>query len=273
MAEARRLPSTLRAWWLLEKAAFRAQGQYRGNLFAAFIGGLTYQGIQIAFIAILLSSFGLIDGWGMRDIGLLIGIRLCAHAGYVIPFGSLLRTNRLIHEGEFDLILLRPVNRFVQVITREVLIMSVGDGVLGLTVLIGFGVAAPVDWTWVKICYVILAVAGGALVETAIQVMITSFAFRATNVHSLQTMADSVVTTFGVYPLTIFGKTGLIALCFAFPLGFIAYLPAAALLGRAAEVPLPPAIVWGAPAAGWILFPLALWFFGRMSRHYVSPGA
>lgn len=271
--QVRSLPGTLSAWWTLERAAVRPQAQYRSNLFVGFIGGLTYQGIQVAFIALLLHSFGMIGGWGFQEIGLLVGMRLASHALYVVPFGALLQTSELVRNGEFDLLLLKPVNQFVQIITRRFNIMTLGDAILGVTALVGFAILAPVDWTWWRVGYLLLAIIGGGLVEASIQVFIASVTFRATVVTSLHYLADTVVTTFGVYPLSIFGPAGLMALCFAFPLGFIAYLPAAALLNRAAELPLPDALVWLSPAGGWVLLPLALALFHRMSRHYQSPGA
>lgn len=272
MAE-RRLPSALRAWWVLERATVRAQAQYRANLFMGFIGGLTYQGIHVLFLVLLLNSFGVIDGWGLAELGLMVGIRLAAHACYVMPFGALLDTSRLIHDGEFDLLLLRPVPAFLQVVTRRFNILTVGDGVLGLVALVGFAVASPVEWTWWRIGYVVAAVVGGGLVEAAIQVTIASLAFRAGSVRGLQNQADRLITTFGIYPLTIFGPAGLLALTLVLPLGFIAYLPTAALLGRTPEVPLPDVVVWSSPLVGWLLFPLAVALFQRMSRHYTSPGA
>ncbi|MDO5081806.1 MAG: ABC-2 family transporter protein [Arachnia propionica] len=272
MAE-QRLPGTVRAWWILERTALRAQSQYRANLFMGFIGGLTYQGIQVAFLALLLQGFGMIGGWGFAELGLVVGIRLAAHACYVMPFGALIDTSRLIHSGDFDQLLIRPTNPFLQVVTRRFNILTIGDGLLGLGALIAFAVAAPVEWNWWRICYLLAAVVGGGLVETAIQVAIASVAFRAGNVFALQALADRTITVFGIYPLTIFGSVGLLALCLLFPLGFIAYLPATALLGRVAEVPLPSWAVWLSPLAGWVLFPLAVALFQRMSRHYTSPGA
>lgn len=147
MAE-RRLTGALRAWWVLERAALRAQTQYRANLFVGLIGGLTYQGINVVFLALLLNGFGLIGGWGFAELGLLVGIRLAAHSFYVMPFGGLLETTQLVREGDFDLLLLRPVDRFIQIITRRFNVLTVGDGLLGLAALVGFGLLAPVEWTW-----------------------------------------------------------------------------------------------------------------------------
>ena len=117
------------------------------------------------------------------------------------------------------------------------------------------------------------AVVGGGLVETAVQMVIGSLAFRGGGARIMQIQADRIVTTFGIYPLTIFGPEGLLFLCFVFPLGFVAYLPTTALLDRVAEVPLPAWLVWASPLMGWVLFPLSLVLFHRMSRHYQSPGA
>ena len=272
MAE-RRLPGALRAWWVLERAALRAQTQYRANLLAGLIGGLTYQGVNVVFLALLLNGFGMIGGWGIAELGLLVGIRLAAHSLYVLPFGGMLETARLVREGDYDLLLLRPVDQFLQIITRRFNVLTVGDGLLGLAALVGFGLLAPVEWTWWRLGYVVAAVVGGGLVETAVQVAIGSLAFRGGVAAAMQIQADRIVTTFGIYPLTIFGPAGLFFLCFVFPLGFVAYLPATALLGRVAEVPLPAGLVWASPLAGWVLLPLSLLLFHRMSRHYQSPGA
>lgn len=164
MAE-RRLPGALRSWWVLERAALRAQTQYRANLFVGLIGGLTYQGINVVFLALLLSGFGLIGGWGFAELGLLVGIRLAAHSFYVMPFGGLLEITQLVREGDFDLLLLRPVDRFIQIITRRFNVLTVGDGLLGLAALVGFGILAPVEWTWWRLGYVVAAVVGGGLVR------------------------------------------------------------------------------------------------------------
>lgn len=267
----RRLPGTLRSWWLLERAALRGQGQFRGNFFVGLIGGVTFQGLQVAFLALLLHQFDLIGGWTWREIGLIFGIRLSAHALYSMPFGVLPSTDRLVRTGEFDLFQLRPVNTFVQIATKRFQIMTVGDGILGLVALVAFSVSAPVDWTLAKALFLLLSVASGGLVETAFQTAIASLAFVMTSTTGLHLFADTTVTNFGGYPLTIFGRAGVWLLTFIFPMAFIAYLPATVLLGRTADVPLPTWLIYLSPAVGVTLFALSLILFTRMSRRYVSP--
>lgn len=272
MVSLSQLRHELRAWRVLEAAAIRAQHQYRSNLVAGLVGGIVYQGIQLVFLALLLHSFGMIGGWGMPELGLMVGIRLAAHAVYVLPFGALLGTWRAIHSGDLDLFLLRPVSILTQIITQRFNILTIGDAVVGASALIAFSIYSPVEWTTTHLLYLLAAVVGGGLVETAIQVAIASLAFKVSMVSSFQVLADTIVTTYGIYPLTIFGR-GLYVLCLIFPLGFIAYLPTTVLLGQADHVPLPTWLVTASPLGGWVLLVGAIVIFRRMSRHYVSPGA
>lgn len=269
--EHRRLPGALSAWWMLERTAVRTQGQFRGNFLVGLIGGVAYQGIQLAFLAILLYQFDLIGGWSWREIGLIFGIRLLAHAVYSVPFGVLPWTERLVRNGEFDLFQLRPVNTFIQTTTRRFEVGTLGDGIFGLVALVSFSVAAPVDWTFERVAFLILSVVAGGLVETAFQTAIASLAFVMTATTSLSFFVDTTITNFGGFPLTIFGRTGIWLLTFPFPMAFIAYLPATVLLGRTDEVPLPGWLIRLSPVVGVGLFALSVVLFLRMSRRYVSP--
>lgn len=227
----------------------------------------TALGVVLTLLMNLLMSMACF--WSLEIGGYLMLYRL----GSALLSGALIDTSRIIHSGEFDQVLIRPTGVFLQVVTRRFNILTVGDGVLGVVALVGFAVVSPVEWTWWRLAFVLAAVVGGGLVETSIQVVIAAVAFRSGNVFALQIQADRVITLFGIYPLTIFGTSGLLTLCLVFPLGLIAYLPTAALLGRVAEVPLPAWLVWGSPLAGWVLFPLAVALFQRRSRAYTSPGA
>jgi ABC-2 type transport system permease protein len=265
-------PSWFRQYAILERAALRAQLQYRANFWTTLMGGVAYQGTQLLFLGVLLSKFDLIAGWGFPEIAFVFSMRLASHALYVVPFGSLMMTDFIVREGDFDRYLLRPVSPFLQLLTREFRLMSLGDGVLGLGALIIFGLQAPVDWTAAKLVYLILAVVGGSLVETGIQTFFCGLSFLATSTFSLRIFADDSITRFSGYPLTMFGRGVFYGLCTVFPMAFISFLPATVLLDRTSAVPLPLWLTTASPLAGAAVFALGYTFFTKMMPRYTSPG-
>jgi len=266
-------PSWFGQYLVLERAALRAQLQYRANFWSALVGGVAYQGTQLLFLGVLLSKFDLIAGWGFPEIALVFAMRLTSHALYVVPFGSLYLTDQMVRDGEFDRCLLRPVNPFLQLITRQFPLMSLGDAVLGFGALLIFGWQAPVDWSAVKLGYLFAAVVGGSLVETGIQTFFCGLSFVATSTASVRIFADVSITQFSGYPLTMFGRGVFYGFCTAFPMAFIAFLPATFLLDRADDVPLPLWLTAISPVAGVAVFSIGYLFFVRMMRRYSSPGS
>jgi ABC-2 type transport system permease protein len=200
-------------------------------------------------------------------------MRLASHAFYVVPFGSLMLTDELVRDGEFDRILLRPVNPFLQLVTRWFSLMSLGDALLGIGALVIFGLRAPVDWDATKLGYLVLAVLGGSLVETGIQTFFCGLTFVARSTFSLRIFADSSITQFSGYPLTMFGRVTFYAFCTVFPMAFIAFLPATVLLGRTSDVPLPSWLTTASPLVGILVFAFGYRFFTAMMPRYTSPGS
>ena len=168
-----------RQYVILERAALRAQLQYRVNFWTTLMGGVAYQGTQLLFLGVLLGKFGLIGGWGFPEVAFVFAMRLASHALYVVPFGSLRLLDEMVRDGEFDRVLLRPVNPFLQLVTRWFPLMSLGDALLGAGALIIFSWQAPIDWTGAKVVYLLLAVVGGGLVETGIQTFFCGLSFVA----------------------------------------------------------------------------------------------
>ena len=82
-----------------------------------------------------------------------------------------------------------------------------------------------------------------------------------------------MITRFSGYPLTMFGRGVFFGFCTAFPMAFIAFLPATVLLGRTADVPLPGWLIVASPLAGVAVFALGYACFVRMLPRYTSPGS
>lgn len=274
MAESAARPiSPVQTYLVLQRAAWRTAFAHRANIVGLIVSSAALQGTQLLFIGVLLNRFGVIAGWSSAEVAMLYGMRLSAHGVCTTSFGQHLSIDSLLRDGDYDRFLLRPANPFVQLITRRFNLATFGDLALGLAILITAAQLVPRPWTVPHLFLLVLAVLGGGLVEAGLQVFISGFAFRLRSTFSAKITVDTVFTDFGAYPLPIFGPAGLLALTFALPLAFIAYLPCTVILGRTAELLVPTWVAVAAPLAGPLLLVLGYAFFVRQSRSYDSPGS
>jgi len=262
----------MRAYVILLGAALRAELQYRANFLINMLGGICYQGIGLAFIWAVLSQFGTVGGWSLREVAFLYAIRLTAHGLWIVPFGQLLSVDDVVRQGEYDRYLVRPANPLVQLITRRIHLTACGDLLGGLLLLAVAGANAPVRWSPGAALFLLLAIVGGAMVELSLQLGASAMTFRLLSTLSLKFGIDAVFNEVGSYPLKIFGGTARFGLTFVFPLAFVAYLPSTVLMDRTGELAVPTWLAWGSPLVGGLLLTAAYLFWTRQSRHYTSSG-
>lgn len=266
------LPSTLRQYGVLLRIGLTSALQYRADFVMTAIGAIFYEAVSLAFVGVIVFAFGGIGGWGLVEVAFVYGIRSMGHALHGFLSGQLWATDHVVREGEFDRYLLRPVNPLVQLMSRRFTVTAFGDLAFGLVVLVITAVAAPVDWTPGWITYLIIAVIGSALVESAVMLVIASLSFRLLVSASMLRVIDGVFVTFGPYPLSVFPRAVAYLLTFVLPLAYAAYFPAAVLLGRTEDLFVPLWLAIASPAVGLVLYVLAVIFFHRQLRHYASPG-
>ena len=174
--------------------------------------------------------------------------------------------------GEFDRFLVRPVRPLLQVLTRSVPLSAFGDLLGGVALIVAALRLLDVSWTARAVVYLLLALFGGALIQLALRLLLASFSFRALSVNGVMGIVDDLFNNFGTYPLRIFSATLQFLLTFGLPVAFMAYFPAAVLLGRTGELLVPALLAYGAPLAGVVWMAIALWVFEHEMRHYQSSG-
>jgi viologen exporter family transport system permease protein len=267
-----RLRRGFRVWAALARAGLRTELQYRANFVFGVLGGLALQGAGLAFIGTILARFATIGGWTLPEIMLLYGMRLTSHSLWTLPCSNLMVSDYAVREAEFDRYLTRPVNPFVQLITRRLPVTTISD-LLGGVAILSVGLAtAPVHWSVPKIVLLVFALVGGALIELSCQTVGAGLAFRMLSTVSLKITIDNVFNTFGNYPAKIFGPAARWLLTCAFPLAFASYFPATVLLGRTGELWIPVWLACCSPAVGILLFAAAYRFWHRQLNHYASSG-
>lgn len=267
----RRVRRTVRVTAALARAAMRAELQYRAN-FLLVTAGLTYQCVGFAFIWVLLERFDVIGGWTLGEVAFLYGLRLTAHGLWVIPFNRLIFLDEIVKEAQFDRFLVRPFNPLLQLMTSRFWLGSFGDIIGGVAILAVAVSIVDIDWSPAAVGYLLLAVVGGALLESSLQLALASLNFRLLSARAFQTTVDNIFSTFGNYPMRIFGGATKAALTFVLPLAFMAYLPATVLLDRTDELSISPWFAYLAPLVGGVWFAAAYRIWVWQMRSYSSAG-
>jgi len=265
-------PSTLRQYGVLIRTGLISALQYRADFVMTAVGAVFYEALSLAYVGVVLHAFGTIGGWTFSAVGFIYGIRTLGHAVHGTAFGQLWSVDRVVREGEFDRYLFRPVNPLVQLLTRSFQVTAVGDLVFGIIVLSIAAAASPVDWTPWKVLYLLAAVFGSAMVESAVMLAIASLSFRLLNVAPLLGVVDTAFVTFGPYPLSVMPRAVGYLLTFLLPLAFAGFFPAAILLHRTEDVFVPVWLAAISPVTGPILLAAAVALFHRQIRYYASPG-
>jgi len=263
---------TLRIYRALMGAAVRTELQYRTNLIMQTIGGITLQGIGFAFIWVVVGRFGAINGWSLGEIAFLYGMRLTSHALWTVPFAQVFQVEWVVRTAEFDRYLVRPVSPFVQLVCRRITLTTFGDFAGGVVLLASAATLVHINWSPLAVCYLVLAVVGGALVEVSVNMVVSTLAFRFTTISAVRLLVDNIFNTFGNYPMTILPAATRFGLTFVLPLAFVAYFPATAILHRTGQLSVPSWLAWSAPAVGAALFVCAYKFWMWQTKHYSSSG-
>jgi len=232
----------------------RARLQYRGGFAVRIVFGVLFQIAALVFVAVVVTHFGGIGGWSIAEVLLIVGIRLTAHALFEMIFGNVGRVSWMVRDGWFDRLLVRPASPLVQVIGTSFQVNGFGDLLVGLlalgTALPAVGVGQPV----VAGLQIVVVVFGSVLLETGLQLALASTAFWFVRTDSLAWWLDDWGNTFSNYPVTVYPLVARFLLTWILPLALLGFFPAAAVMGRAGDVPFTPLLAWGAPIFGLLAF-------------------
>jgi ABC-2 type transport system permease protein len=254
-------------------AGLRSALQYRTDTFIVIVMALAFQGTGFAFAWVLLSRFESLAGWTLGQVAFLYGLRLIVHAAAGVLTGPFFGLESQVRSGEFDRYLIRPLSPLLQFMTQRVEISILGDLLGGVGIFIAANQLVGLAWTPAALVYLVLAIAGGALAEAAVRILIGALSFRFLASTSFLYLVDSVFSTFANYPLTIFGGILQFLFTFVLPLAFVAYVPATVLLDRTAELQVNPVLAYVAPAIGVLWIAIAVRVFNRELRNYQSAGS
>jgi ABC-2 type transport system permease protein len=254
-------------------ARIRSQLQYRLSFVLNLAGVAVITFLDFAVILVLFGQVDALGEWSVGEVALLYGISCVAFALTDLAIGHLDVLPRMIREGDFDLILIRPLGTLFQVVSSDFALRRLGRLAQGLAVLIVAAVSLDIEWTAGRVGMLFVGVLTGAAIFAGIWIALATIAFW---------LIDSMETTnaftnggnfMAQYPINIFGPWLRRLVVFVIPVSFVAYFPALFILDKEDELGLPTALQYASPLVAVLLCIPSGLLWRAAVRRYRSVGA
>jgi ABC-2 type transport system permease protein len=239
------------------------------------VNGLGFQLSGLVFVWAVLQRFPSLGGWTFGEVAFLYALRLLGHSLYVPLLQNVVGVGELVRTGELDRLLLRPVHPLLLVISQGFQVDAVANVLVAGAVFLRAQATLDVAWNGPRPALLVLVLLGALLIETGVQLFLSTLSvWLLSSKNRLNGWADGLFSSFGSYPFTVLNRPLQFAFTFVLPLAFVAYFPAAYLLGRRDDgvIGIPPWCAYAAPLVGLSVFTAAVAFFDFALRHYRSAG-
>jgi viologen exporter family transport system permease protein len=265
-------PTRARAYRLLLRSRIAAQTAYRRSFALDLLGQAAIILLELVEVLAVFHQVRSLTGFSFSDVLVIFGLGACAFSTADLLVGQIDRVGQLVRDGTLDILLVRPLSVLGQLVTSDLQVRRLGRLAVSAGLLAIALHRARVDWTPARAAMVALAVSCGAVIFSAIWVgasAVTFWLVEGTEFVNALTYGGNYLAQ---WPFSLFHLALARFFTFVVPTGFIAYLPAVAILGRPEPTGLPSWLAWCLPAvAGWTVFVAArAWRVGL--RHYVGAG-
>jgi ABC-2 type transport system permease protein len=267
--------------WLLYRkligAQVRSQMQYRSSFVLEAIAQFAGNVLDFVVVIIFFSRMSTLGGWSLPEIGLLYGLSSVAFGlsdMVIAGFDYAYFGPNMVRLGEFDRVLIRPMNVFLQVLTSQFTLKRLGRIGQGLIVLGWALLALDRSWTPLQIGYMIVTIASGVFFFAGLFIFGSGLSFWTVDSLEVMNMATYGGQFLTQYPLTIYGDVLRSFFTFVIPMAFINYYPTLWLLGKSDPLGGPIGLLaLLAPFVCVAVFAVgvALWRHGV--QHYASTGS
>jgi ABC-2 type transport system permease protein len=242
---------------------------YRTDFIVDMTANLVSLAIQLSVITVLFSKITSLQGWTYEQVLFIYGFSLLPLGLFNLISINLYRfSERYIIEGEFDRILLRPVNPLAQVFFSSFGLGGLNELVLGTAVMVYAGIGLDLSLGVVDVLLLLVLSVFACMVYVGVFLGLTSVSFWMEDRMGLAPPIYNIIR-FSRYPVTIFSPLVRIFLTFVLPFAWVAFYPATWFVGgpdfqrTALLTPLVGLITFGVGYLIWI----------RGIRRYASTGS
>ncbi len=254
-------------------ARIRSQLQYRLSFALNFVGVMLITFLDFAVILILFGQVDALGEWTVEEVALLYAISCIAFAATDLVIGHLDLLPRMIREGDFDLVLIRPLGSLFQVVSNDFALRRLGKLSQGLGVLVFAVTRLDVDWTAGRVGMLVVAIVAGAALFAGVWIALATIAFWLVDSLEVANAFTYGGNFLAQYPVNIFGPWLRRLVVFLIPVAFVSYFPSLYILGKDDPLEFPRALQFASPLVAVVTCVGGAVLWRAAVRRYRSVGA
>jgi ABC-2 type transport system permease protein len=243
----------------------RERMEYRMAYLTGILAQIIGWGGEYMVVWMVLHRFRTLNEWTWPEVAFLFSLQLLTYAlGASFVFSAMVELEPMVAQGEFDTVLVTPVDPLLYLAARKYNVGYVAHILLASGFLLWCTRELSVSWTPLSVAYLAGAVIGGACIQAAALIAVGSRIFGSVRLGGAFSLYFSV-KEFASFPMSLYGPAIQWVLTFVIPLAFINFYPASMLLGKRDGLLRGP-ILLAAPAVG----PALLWGASRLFKSGIS---
>jgi ABC-2 type transport system permease protein len=242
---------------------------YRVDFLIDISANVFSMAVQLSILTAIFSKITALHGWSFEQVLFIYGFSLLPLGLFNIVSINIYRfSERYIVEGNFDRVLLRPVNALAQVLFESFNVSALNELLLGGGIMVYAATRMDLAFGAVDAVALVVLASTASLVYTGVFLGLTSVSFWVEDRMGLAPPVYNVIR-FSRYPITIFSPLVRLFLTFVLPFAWVAFYPATHFLGS----PEFQRFAFFTPVVGIVLFGLAYTVWSRGVRRYASTGS
>ena len=254
-------------------AKLRGQLQYRTSFLLQIAGNLAIHAAELVAVLALLSTIDSLGGWGVGDITFLYSVSYMSFALAHMASTGLQGFSRMVVRGDFDRMLTRPMNPFLQVLASDINLRHIGS-LIQAWIAFGFALTLiDVHWTVAKVLYLPVFMVSASALYVMLFSLEATLCFWTTESNEAVNAVTYGGKTLAVYPLHIYDIWLRRFFLFIVPLGFVTFLPTTYMLDKPSPLDLPGWTRFVAPFVTIVFGFGAAFLWRRGIRRYRSSGS
>ena len=241
------MADSLALYLRLVGAQVRSQLQYRLSFTLDALASFTNTFVDFLAVLVIFHNVSGLDGWTLHEVAFLYASTCLSFALVDMVMGHLDLFPRMIREGTFDLVLVRPRGSLFQVVAADFSLRKLGRATQGVLVFAFALTGLDIDWDPGRVAMLGVMLVAGALIFSAVWIAGATIAFWTVDGGEFTNAFTYGGNFLTQYPISIYSEWLRRFLVFVVPMAFVCYFPALYVLDKEDSLGFPRAFQFASP--------------------------